>query len=54
LQFYEVDQEENFYAPPTPNPFKALPRNILYPFYVYGGSMLNFAIGVATFSIVLL
>jgi len=36
VQFYEVDQEPEFYAPNTPNPLKALPRNILYPFYVYG------------------
>lgn len=38
VQFYEYDQEANFYSPKTPNPFKPLPRNILYPFYVYGGA----------------
>ncbi|CDW85277.1 UNKNOWN [Stylonychia lemnae] len=53
LQFYEVDQDENFYAPPTPNPFKALPRNILYPFYVYGGSIQNMALslGIIAFTV---
>ncbi|TNV81556.1 hypothetical protein FGO68_gene15939 [Halteria grandinella] len=38
VQFYETEQTPTLYTPKTPNPLKPLPRNILYPFYVYGGA----------------
>ena len=38
VQFFEVDQTAALYTPKTPNPFRPLARNILYPF-IYGDAL---------------
>ena len=46
-----MDQDANLYAPETPNPLKALPRNILYPFYVYGQAGMSVVISLTALAI---
>jgi len=39
--FYEVEQDDFLFVPKVPYKLSRLPRNILYPFYVYGDATIT-------------